>query len=465
MDNISNITAIVLLLAANGFYVAAEFALVKARGFRIDALANEGSSAARLTVRIQANLESYLAACQLGITMASLGLGWVGEPAVAAILEPWFSSLGMSEEMIHTSAFVVGFLTFSALHIVIGEQVPKTLAIRKAEPVSIWVAYPLHISYLFAWPLNRLLKGATNAILSLLDVAEVSHVEVFTGEEIKGLVATSKQHGEIHETQATMLRNLFEFDQRHVGRIMIPVSSAHVLDISVPSGENLKVIRNTSHSRFPLIDSSNQDELVGVVLAKDLQHAMLNGEVKPWSDLSKFRREAMVVPESQRIAQLFDLMRIKRAHMACVVDEYGSFIGIVTLEDLLEEIVGEIEDETDDEAVKQGIVQIDDTTWEVDGLLSLSDLERDTGLMVSDELDAYTVSGLFMRRLSRMAETGDEIEENGYRLQVVSHTGRRVDKVRILRLEDEPAPVPAEEPGETESASEPGDQSQIKPKL
>ncbi len=457
MDNLSNITAIVLLLAANGFYVAAEFALVKARGFRIDALANEGSSAAKLTVRIQANLESYLAACQLGITMASLGLGWVGEPAVAAILEPWFSSMGMSEDMIHTSAFVVGFLTFSALHIVVGEQVPKTLAIRKAEPVSVWVAYPLHISYLLAWPLNWLLKGATSAILSLLDVAQVSHVEVFTGEEIKGLVATSTQHGEIHEAQATMLRNLFEFDHRHVGRIMIPVNSAHVLDISVPPGENLKIIRNTSHSRFPLIDSSNRDELIGIVLAKDLHHAILNGEAKPWADLEKFKREPMVVPESQRIAQLFDLMRIRRAHMACVVDEYGSFIGIVTLEDLLEEIVGEIEDETDDENAKPGIERIDETTWEVDGLLSLSDLERDTGLTVSDELDAYTVSGLFMRRLSRMAETGDEIEEDGFQLQVTSHTGRRVDKVRILRLEKEPDPAqePVEASADSEITSEP----------
>jgi len=434
MDNISNFTAIVLLLAANGFYVAAEFALVKARGFRIEALSTEGSSAAKLTLRIQANLESYLAACQLGITMASLGLGWVGEPAVAAILEPTFTNMGMSESMIHTSAFVVGFLIFSALHIVVGEQVPKTLAIRKAEPVSIWVAYPLHLSYMLAWPLNWLLSRATNAILSLLDVAKVSHVEVFTGEEIKGLVATSKKHGEIHESQATMLHNLFEFDHRHVGRIMIPVSSAHVLDVSVLEKENLNTIRNTSHSRFPLIDSSNRNELIGMVLAKDIHRAILNGETKPWCELEKFKRDALVVPESQRIAKLFDLMRIRRAHMACVVDEYGSFIGVITLEDLLEEIVGEIEDETDDPNSEPAVVSIDDVTWEVDGLVSLTDLERSTGLEVSDELDAYTVSGLFMRRLSRMAEAGDEIMQGDYQLQVINVAGRRVGKVRIEKM-------------------------------
>ena len=435
MDHFSSITAIVLLLAANAFYVAAEFALVKARGFRIEALSQGGSSAAKLTVRIQANLESYLAACQLGITMASLGLGWVGEPAVAAILEPVFTEMGMSESTIHTTAFIVGFLIFSALHIVVGEQVPKTLAIRKAEPVSIWVAYPLHASYMLAWPLNWLLSRATNAILSLLNVAEVSHVEVFTGEELRGMVTTSEKHGEIHQSQATMLHNLFEFDHRHVGRIMIPISSAQVLDLAGSADDNLDVIRKTVHSRFPLIDGNHQDELIGVVLTKDIQRAIFNGESEPWSELGKYKREAMVVPESQRIAKLFDLMRIRRAHMACVVDEYGKFIGIVTLEDLLEEIVGEIEDETDEHETEPGIIKNDDLNWEVDGLVSLADLERATGLEVSDELDAYTLSGLFMRRLLRLAEPGDEIVENGYQLRVINIVDRRVGSVHVMQLE------------------------------
>jgi len=435
MDHFSSITAVVLLLAANAFYVAAEFALVKARGFRIEALAQGGSAAAKLTVRIQANLESYLAACQLGITMASLGLGWVGEPAVEAILKPIFTEMGMSESAMHTSAFIVGFLVFSALHIVVGEQVPKTLAIRKAEPVSIWVAYPLHASYMLAWPLNWLLSRATNAILSLLKVAEVSHVEVFTGEELKGMVTTSEKHGEIHQSQATMLHNLFEFDHRHVGRIMIPIRSAQVLDLAGSANDNLDVIRKTVHSRFPLIDGNQRDELIGIVLTKDIQLAIFNGESEPWSELGRYKREAMVVPESQRIAKLFDLMRIRRAHMACVVDEYGKFIGIVTLEDLLEEIVGEIEDETDEHETEPGIVKKDDLNWEIDGLVSLADLERATGLEVSDDLDAYTLSGLFMRRLSRLAEAGDEIVENGYQLRVINLIDRRVGSVQVTQLE------------------------------
>ncbi len=435
MDTLPSILAIVLLLVANGFYVAAEFALVKARGFRIETLANEGSATAKLTVRIQANLESYLAACQLGITMASLGLGWVGEPAVAAILEPLFTELGMSEPMVHTSSFIIGFLIFSALHIVIGEQVPKTFAIRKAEPVSMWAAYPLHVSYLIAYPLNWLLSRATSAILSMFNVAEASHAEVFSSAEIKGLVTTSQEHGEIHERQASMLHNLFEFDQRQVGRIMIPINSVQSLDIAAPTEDNLKIIRDTEHSRFPLIDSANDDTLIGIILTKDIHRAILQGETEPWADLSRFRRDSMVVPESQRIAKLFDLMRIRRAHMACVVDEYGAFIGVITLEDLIEEIVGDIQDETDAAEPSTAVKIIDDTHWEADGLISLTDLERAVGLKIDDQLDANTLSGLFMQRLARMPETGDEIFENNYQLSVMNTDEHRVGTVLITYQE------------------------------
>lgn len=458
MDTLPSILAIVLLLAANGFYVAAEFALVKARGFRIETLASEGSATAKLTVRIQSKLESYLAACQLGITMASLGLGWVGEPAVSALLEPLFTELGLSETMVHTSSFIIGFLIFSALHIVVGEQVPKTFAIRKAEPVSMWVAYPLHASYILAYPLNWLLSRTTSAILSLFNVAEASHAEVFSSDEIKGLVATSKEHGEIHERQASMLHNLFEFDQRQVGRIMIPSNSVKSLDVAATPEDNLKIIRDTEHSRFPLIDSSNNDALIGIILTKDIHRAMLLGEKEPWADLNRFRRDSMVVPESQRIAKLFELMRIRRAHMACVVDEYGSFIGVITLEDLIEEIVGDIQDETDIEEPSAAINIIDEHNWEADGLISLSDLERAVGLKIDDKLDANTLSGLFMQRLARMPEAGDQITEGNFLLLVLNTDEHRVGKVHITRQEILSEEVPNMKPAvETLAENNPAD--------
>ncbi len=453
MDIGSNLIAVVLLLVANGFFVAAEFALVKARGFRIETLANGGSSAARLTLRIQNDLEAYLAACQLGITMASLGLGWVGEPAVAALLEPLFHSLGVPETMLHTSAFIVGFLLFSSLHIVVGEQVPKTFAIRKAEPVSVWVAYPLRIAYLAVFPLNWLLNKASGSLLSLFGVAEATHADVFSDEEIRGLVETSREHGEIHEDKADMLQNLFEFDQRQVGRVMIARNAADALDLNASAERNLQIIRETEHSRFPVIDSRKDDVLVGLLLVKDIHRALLAGEAEPWRDMARFCREPLVVPETQKVSNLFQLMRMRRAHMAFVVDEYGAFVGIVTLEDLLKEIVGEIQDETDDAEPAIAIESVADDRWEVDGLVSLRDLERIVGLEIPDELDANTLSGLFMQRLSRMPEPGDEIEQNGYRLRVLSLEEMRVGRSSIERLSAD-AVLQA---GETEDSS--GDQT------
>lgn len=454
MSTTTSFILVILLLAVNGFFVAAEFALVKARGFRIESLAGSGSSAAAMTLRIQHNLEAYLAACQLGITMASLGLGWVGEPAVAALLEPLFHLLGMSEPNIHTMAFLVGFLSFSALHIVVGEQVPKTFAIRKAEPVSLWVSYPLHVSYLLAWPLNWLLNRATSAILGVLGVAEASHAEVLSREEIKDLVSTSREHGEIHHKQADMLNNLFDFDQRLVGRVMIPKGATHCLDMEEPAGDNLRIIRETEHSRFPLIDGANDDALVGMVLVKDIHAALLRGEEAPWSDLARFCREALIVPESQRVSKLFELMRIRRAHMACVVDEYGAFIGIVTLEDLLEEIVGEIQDETDDDQQNIAIIPLDENRWEIDGLVSLTDLTRTIGLITEDSLDANTLSGLCMQRLGRMPEPGDELQEENFRLRIISLEEHRVGKVHALRITGS-VPGSLEPARETEGAEPP----------
>ncbi|MCW9048153.1 MAG: hemolysin family protein [Gammaproteobacteria bacterium] len=440
MENISlSLLAVVVLLAANGFFVAAEFALVKARGFRIETMANEGRATAKLTLRIQHNLEAYLAACQLGITMASLGLGWVGEPAVAALLEPWFRDMGVPEPILHTTAFIIGFLIFSSLHIVVGEQVPKTLAIRKAEPVALWVAYPLHITYILVFPLNWLLNSSTRKILTLFKVAEATHADIFSNDELKGLVATSEEHGELGANKAEMLKNLFEFDQRLVGRVMIPRTALKLLDINNNADENFAIIRDSRHSRFPLIDSNNNEKIIGIVLTKDLYASLLSDDKEPWGHLQTFSREPFIVPESQKVAHLFDVMRSKRAHMALVADEYGKLTGIVTLEDLLEEIVGEIEDETDADTETYAISEIDEKHWEADGLASLSDAERNFGLIVPDGLDANTLSGLCMSALGEMPEAGNEFTAYGFRFTIQNMIDHRVGKLLIekLSLEDE----------------------------
>jgi len=436
MNTGTSLVVIVLLLAANAFFVAAEFALVKAKGFRIESLANDGSTTAKLTLRIMSNLEAYLAACQLGITMASLGLGWVGEPAVAHLLEPLFTKMGASEQVVHTASFLIGFLIFSSLHIVVGEQVPKTLAIRQPEPVSMWSAYPLHIAYLAVYPLNWALNKASNKILAWMGVAPAGHDDVLSGAELKGLVATSREHGELETDHAAMLHNLFEFDERQVGRVMIPRNSLVCLQADGNNDRNFEAIKESEFSRFPVLDSADNEKILGVLLVKDIYRALLNGDAEPWKNLHKFCRDALVVPESQKVPKVFELMRSKKVHMALIVDEYGTLAGAVTMEDLLEEIVGEIEDETDTTTVGK-IRKISDNEWKTDGLISLGDLQKTVGLNVSADLDANSLSGLFMERLARMPEAGDELIEDQFRLTVLSVKNRRVGMVSVESLADD----------------------------
>lgn len=421
--------AVVLLLAANAFFVAAEFALVKVRGFRVDAMARESGYSARLTAKIHGNLEAYLAACQLGITMASLGLGWVGEPAVAALLRPLLEPFQLGETTLHTISFLLGFTIFSSLHIVVGEQVPKTFAIRKPEPVSIWCAIPLRLFFLLCFPLNWVLNWSSRAILRLCGVDEAPHVEVLTNSEIRGVVDASAEHGELAEDKALMINNLFRFDERAVARVMIPRVECEILRLDQSPEAVIDVIRETRHSRFPVIDPAT-DGLVGIILTKDLLDALLAGTAAPWADLRAHCRDTMVVPETLKVSRLFDAMRSQKAHMACIVDEYGAFVGLVTLEDLLEEIVGEISDETDDDQVEFPIVPTE-SGWNAHGFASLADVEREIGFAVDDNFHANTLSGLFMNRLERLPRVGDQIDDGAYKFTVTAVKDRHVELVSI----------------------------------
>ncbi|MBT5570752.1 MAG: HlyC/CorC family transporter [Alphaproteobacteria bacterium] len=431
------------LLAANAFFVAAEFALVKAKGFRIESAAEAGSKAAQRTVRIQKNLEPYLAACQLGITMASLGLGWVGEPTVAALLTPVLEPLALSEATLHTVAFLVGFLVFSSLHIVVGEQVPKTLAIRKPEAMSMAIALPLQLTYVLFFPLTWLLNKASASILKLMGVEEATHGDVLTDVEIRGLVDVSAIHGHMNSDTAEMIHNVFKFDERSVARVMIPRIETDVLHLDASAESNLATMREQVHSRYPVVEGEG-DDLVGMVLMVDLMRSLLNGDEAPWSRLETYVREPLVVPESLKVSRLFEDMREKRAHMACVVDEYGSFVGLVTLEDLLEEIVGEIADETDT-AEQVFPIERKDDHWIAHGLASLADIERDTGFAVEDSFEANTISGFLMSRLQRIPGAGDSLEADGFRFTVEDVKGRRVQQVRIDPCPTEQKVTPADE--------------------
>ena len=435
-SSVSTLITVLLLLAANGFFVAAEFALVKAKASRLDALAEEGSTRAALNHRIRSQLEAYLATCQLGITMASLGLGWVGEPAVSAVLEPVFHRAGLPEEALHTLSFLIGFLLFSALHIVVGEQVPKTFAIRKPEPVALWVAYPLEAFHRVTFSLSWLLNEASSGILGLFRVEQATHADVLTDAEIRGLIQVSEEHGKLDTDKAAMLHNLFEFSTRTVAEVMLPRGQVDFLDAAAAPETNARIMHDTAHSRFPVIDGS-PDRLLGMVLAKDIFTAVLAGRSDPWSDLRRFVRAPLLVPETIPVKKLFDMMRSRRVHMAGVVDEYGELIGVATLEDLLEEIVGDIADELD-ETVSQYAVRCVDEHWQAHGLAPLTDVVRVTGLVVPESLEANTLSGLFSALLHRLPEQGDEVELGVHRVSVLEMKDRHVEQARIEELSPEP---------------------------
>lgn len=437
MDNLStSLIVIVVLLTANAFFVAAEFALVKVRMMRVENLAKDGGLSARLTLKIKQNLEPYLAACQLGITMASLGLGWVGEPAVSKVLEPLFHSMGMPEEILHFTAFMIGFILFSSLHIVIGEQVPKTYAIRKPDPVSIWVAIPLHAFYLISYPLTKALNWAASTILRSMGVKEASHEEIFSDEELSEMIDVSSVHGNLDNTKAGMIQNMFAFDSRIVRDVMVSRSQVDWIDIDGETAEIKKQIIEHGHSRFPLV-RGNLDNIVGVLLVKDLLHSKLDVNVVQKFDIEALARKSLILPEVMGLQKAFDEMRKARSHMALVVDEYGALSGIITMEDLIEEIVGEIADELDDEASATKQLKFTEG-FNVHGLMALHDFEKLTNTKLDVEYDVSTLSGLIMSELNEIPEVGDVIEYSGWRFKVKTLEGNRADKVwAVLLIEDE----------------------------
>ncbi|GAB6034137.1 hemolysin family protein [Galenea microaerophila] len=436
MDTTTSLIIIVLLLITNGFFVAAEFALVKVRMGKAETFAKEGGLTGKLLLKIKNNLESYLAACQLGITMASLGLGWVGEPAVAKLLEPLFHSIGMPEEILHPTAFLIGFILFSSLHIVIGEQVPKTFAIRKPDSVSLWVTLPLEGFYWISYPLTKALHWASGSILRAMGIKEASHEEIFSAEELSELIETASEHGTVDDSKADMIQNMFEFDNRIVRDIMVPRNQVDYVDLQQPLEDILNRIKSKGHSRFPLTDGGLENP-IGVLLVKDLTSQILDHKEVTHELLRKIAREPLIIPELMGLQKAFDEMRCKNAHMAFVIDEHGAFSGLITMEDLIEEIVGEIADELDDEVVhvhqeneKVDIYQ----GFEVDGLTPIHEFEKLTHTKFSEPLDVSTLSGLIMLKLNGLANVGDTIEYDGWFFKVLEIQNHRPEKVFVKRL-------------------------------
>ncbi|GBD41841.1 Magnesium and cobalt efflux protein CorC [bacterium HR39] len=425
---LTTLILVVLLLAANAFFVAAEFALVKVRPTRLEPLAEEGSLTARLTLGILRDIEAHLAACQLGITMASLGLGWVGEPFVAALLEPAFRLAGLSDELLHAVSFLAGFLIFSSLHIVLGEQVPKTFAIREPIRIALWCALPLRAFFLAVWPLNWALDRSARAVLRMLGAREIGHADVYSAEELQALVHIAHRHGQVRRLERDMLAAILELGEVEVAEVMVPRGRMVTLPADLTLPEAVERIGAQPYSRYP-VWRDDPETIVGIVHARELLlEAWRRRDEAARVRVGDLAMPPWFVPETTPLLTQLVAFRRRGQHMAVVVDEYGTVLGIVTLEDILEEIVGDIVDEKDVEY--PGIRIEADGSVVVEGGVSVRDLNRHMDWNLPED-EAVTVAGLVIARAERIPEPGESFEIDGFRFTVEERRRHRLTRIRI----------------------------------
>jgi CBS domain containing-hemolysin-like protein len=429
------------LVFVNGFFVAAEFALVKVRASQIDQLAEQGNWAAKLTSRALDRLDAYLSASQLGITVASLALGraiqdWV-EPGVRAVLH----AIGLHGGAVTVGAVSISIVPVAALsfvtflHMALGEQAPKSLAIRSAKVLALATAPPLMAFYYIFWPVIQLLNAASHLTLWMLGLARVDHVELaHTEEELRLIVAESVAGGHLSRNERVMIENVLNLEEKTARRVMVPRPDIVYLSLARPIEDNLRVARQAGHTRFPLCED-DLTTVIGMIHVKDLFRAGAASNGRP--DLRKWARQVPFLPETLRLDLLLIEFQRNRVHMAMLLDEYGSVVGMVTLENVLEELVGPIQDEFDRETPQ--VTPLGDDVFEVDAACPLDVLADACGVPIP-ETEAETAGGLILDLLGRLAKTGDSVVVDGHRLVVLRADPTRIRRIRVEPFQEQPAP-------------------------
>ena len=431
---------VLLLVALNAFFVAAEFSLVAVRRSRIDEMAESGDNGARNVQRALTHLDRYIAGTQLGITIASLALGWVGEPAIAVLIDSFLALFGLpaATEGVHSgAALAFSFFFLMFLHIVLGELAPKSLALVNPEGVAKMVSTPLRVFSRVMAPIIWLFNGAANSFLRLFGVTPSSEIHSHSPEELRLLVMQARAHGTLDESDSAMLAGVFDFHEKKARDVMRPRTDVVALDVESTEAEVWAVIREERYSRYPVYRES-LDDVIGVFLAKDL---WLNESEKPFS-LVELTREPLYVPDSRPAEKVLDDLRRTRAHMAVVLDEYGGTAGIITMEDLIEEVIGDISDEYD-MASRTAIES--NGVLELDGTMSLIDVRSDHRVQIP-EGDWTTLGGYAFAKLGRLPRMGDRVPVPGGELEVIAMDGRRIAALRVHRAHPTP-------PGSTEASS------------
>lgn len=418
-----NLFIVIFLVVLNGLFVSAEFAMVKVRSTRIEMLLQEGNTRARFAKKLVDHLDAYLSACQLGITLASLGLGWLGEPAVAAMIEPIMMNWGFPSQVIHTVSFAVAFSIITALHIILGELAPKSLAIQKAVSVILWISVPLIGFYKLMYPFIWVLNTISNWILRGVGIhAANQHESAHTEAEIRILMEESHKQGYINKTELTFVDNIFEFSERDARDIMIPRTDMVCLDVQDTFEENLDKALTEQLTRYPVCNH-DKDSIIGFIHIKDVLKAVAKGQSP---DIREMLREITAIPQSMPISNLLKLLQKNRTQMAIVVDEYGGTAGLVTIEDILEEIVGEIRDEFDEE--RPLVETREDNAYSIDGRLLINEANEILGLELdSDDFD--TIGGWICSKVEMSPQVGQKIDYENCEFVI-----EEVDNVRINRV-------------------------------
>jgi putative hemolysin len=435
MSDLVGLVWLFLLVLVNGFFVAAEFALVSVRRTRVDQLANEGSSRARLAQRVLKDLDLYIAATQLGITMASLGIGFLAEPAIEHLTGPTLLAWGFAPHNVVTISFIVAFSLSTALHIVFGELAPKSLALQRAEQVSMMVAIPLIAFGTIFRPVIWVLNATGNGIVRMFGLRPVPghHSAHSSEEEIRMIVASSRQEGVLEEQEKELLNNVFDLSDTPVRGIMTPRVDMIAIEETAPLRRLMVLNEEHGYSRVPIFRDTT-DNIVGVAYIGDILRHLDHLDTVT---VGQIARPTVFAPENMKVLDLFPLLQRKKTHLAIVVDEFGGTAGIVTLEDAVEEVVGEIYDENDDEEDEKLYTSQEDGSYLFDATINCNEVEKVLGIDLDDEIQGNyeTLSGFLFHQFEYIPRPGEETSAAGWTFHVAEADERRVLKIRAFRQE------------------------------
>jgi hypothetical protein len=427
---------IVLLVFLNAFFVAAEFAIVKVRSSQVDLKINQGSSRARIVRHIIDRMDGYLSACQLGITVSSLVLGFVGEPYMTEVFTIVFAKihLSVSEPVVHTLSLITGVSLITIIHMVIGEQVPKTMGIRFPLETALIISWPLRLFNTifspFVWVINKL----TRLVLRLFGIQMTpEHEEIHSEEELRLLLTESEEGGAIKQSEHELIQNVFEFDDRVVKSILVPRTKISALDIETEPNEILDRVIEEGYSRMPVYRDS-LDNIIGVIFTKDLLKLFKQGRLTK-EDLEGIIRPAHFIPQSKRINDLLREFQTLHMQMAIVTSEFGGITGLVTMEDVIEELVGEIQDEYDEE--KPAVDKKSDTEFIVNAMASISDVNDVLPIALPESPHYESVSGLLNWLFGRIPAVNEKKEFGGYEFVILKRFRHSVDTVKMTVVGDE----------------------------